>query len=1051
MPSRPHNSRNSGARRLALPTLDQRLTLVTWFADQMGYSSNLKMLEDLRESSEDWIGDRHPVLRRAINRGKVKIPEDALSEMNDNIRIDLEAINRHRTPQVSLKYFQYLSVLATENFLRLCSTRPGNLVQELQEFASDRDDHGRYPAPESVADLNKLALWAATGAGKTLLMHLNYRQFLRRRKSGLFVPDSVILLTPNETLSNQHIAEMQLSGIPCCRLQESANKLGLEGNFPVRVVEITKFTPRSKGVTSISLDEFEGRNLLLVDEGHKGASGNTYFAVRDKLAERGFVMEYSATYGQAINSKNFRTEEYARSIVFDYSYRHFHSDGYGKEFDVINLDGNKISSKKQDALMLGNLLVFLQQRMCFVENREEFLRHNLEPPLMLMLGAKVTGGTSDANIAKITEIMEFLEFLHRISQNNDWLEKAITDILTEGIKDSANQNIFAARLDWLRSHFETKKEINVKAVCRALQKNVLLTDSPGALNFCPVRGAKGEAALRVGNSTNFFALIYVGDVINKLREKVKEYAPGIQTTVETLASGPMFPSVGRADSPITILIGAKKFMEGWSSWRVSGMGMLNVGISEGPQVIQLFGRGVRLKGAGMSLKRGGGDNPPKYLSILETMNIFGVRANFISQFRKMLEQEGVWEETIHLPVSPPLQKGLSAGLQIPEYPEKEFTKPVLLDTAKNIRVVIDLSSSVLRIASAEGDTGNVGFVRAPAAKALSDNALAIVDRDELHRQLQEYRVRAGLWNMVFPLDNLPEILRSHCVFICDADSPLEPISRRDIRRIRDAAIAAMRKYTQKFYNIRRGAWELERIEYQSLKSEHPNFRESGGDYILRIPQKEKEIIGEIRKLINDQKKIGAMWASSSSEWQDPPPRVYLSSHLYQPLLLTQALQRKKIHVSPPALNDGEVDFVNKLQQYLKTRPPQASEEVFLLRNQSQTGLGFHGEFGGIYPDFILWIKRGKKQRIVFIEPHGMVFADAYDEDPKARLYDTLKPVIHKLADEHPDVEMDAFVISQTPYGQLHKKYGEGWEQKKFTQCHILFADDDYITRIFDWN
>ena len=48
-------------------------------------------------------------------------------------------------------------------------------------------------------------------------------------------------------------------------------------------------------------------------------------------------------------------------------------------------------------------------------------------------------------------------------------------------------------------------------------------------------------------------------------------------------------------STIHILIGAKKFMEGWSSYRVSTMGLLNVGKTEGSQIIQLFGRGVGLE------------------------------------------------------------------------------------------------------------------------------------------------------------------------------------------------------------------------------------------------------------------------------------------------------------------------------------------------------------------------------------------------------------------------------------------------------------------------
>src|SRR4051794_20625334 len=41
----------------------------------------------------------------------------------------------------------------------------------------------------------------------------------------------------------------------------------------------------------------------------------------------------------------------------------------------------------------------------------------------------------------------------------------------------------------------------------------------------------------------------------------------------------LFLNVNRAGSPISIVIGAKKFNEGWNSYRVSCMGLLNVGRS----------------------------------------------------------------------------------------------------------------------------------------------------------------------------------------------------------------------------------------------------------------------------------------------------------------------------------------------------------------------------------------------------------------------------------------------------------------------------------------
>ena len=94
-----------------------------------------------------------------------------------------------------------------------------------------------------------------------------------------------------------------------------------------------------------------------------------------------------------------------------------------------------------------------------------------------------------------------------------------------------------------------------------------------------------------------------------------------------------------------MLIGSKEFTEGWNSWRVSTMGPMNVGKSEGSAIIQLFGRGVRLKGLGHVLEA----KPPnrresgsrEHIGLLETLDIFGIRAQYMQQFKEYLEVEGL--------------------------------------------------------------------------------------------------------------------------------------------------------------------------------------------------------------------------------------------------------------------------------------------------------------------------------------------------------------------------------------------------------------------------
>ena len=57
-------------------------------------------------------------------------------------------------------------------------------------------------------------------------------------------------------------------------------------------------------------------------------------------------------------------------------------------------------------------------------------------------------------------------------------------------------------------------------------------------------------------------------------------------------TGSLFDRINDPQSPVNVLIGSRKFMEGWDSFRVASMGLLNIGKGEGSQIIQLFGRGV---------------------------------------------------------------------------------------------------------------------------------------------------------------------------------------------------------------------------------------------------------------------------------------------------------------------------------------------------------------------------------------------------------------------------------------------------------------------------
>ena len=143
----------------------------------------------------------------------LKVPLDKLEEYDSNIREYLGHINRRRKKPVQLLYFQYLAVLFTEIYLDRYFTDPVGLLNDLNRRPEVREN-SKYAYGKG--DLRKLAYWMATGSGKTLIMHINYLQFLRYNRGHKGIGfDSVLLITPGEMLSRQHLDEMHHSSIPC--------------------------------------------------------------------------------------------------------------------------------------------------------------------------------------------------------------------------------------------------------------------------------------------------------------------------------------------------------------------------------------------------------------------------------------------------------------------------------------------------------------------------------------------------------------------------------------------------------------------------------------------------------------------------------------------------------------------------------------------------------------------------------------------------------------------------------------------------------------------
>ena len=197
------------------------------------------------------------------------------------------------------------------------------------------------------------------------------------------------------------------------------------------MLEITKLTGEDAKEKNkrIDIDELSSCNLVFVDEGHKGSSGEEWMKNWDAIAKDGFAFEYRATFGQAIKSDNRGLlASYGKAILFDYHYRYFYRDGYGKDYQILNVDApsNKYNDNIRDRVFLANLLAFYERLRIYDDYKDgEVKSFYIEHPLWIFVGSKVTGEKSD--------IVTILRFLQKVLMERTWAIRLFNPSLKENL------------------------------------------------------------------------------------------------------------------------------------------------------------------------------------------------------------------------------------------------------------------------------------------------------------------------------------------------------------------------------------------------------------------------------------------------------------------------------------------------------------------------------------------------------------------------------------------------------------------------------------------
>ncbi|MGR5933394.1 DEAD/DEAH box helicase family protein [Enterobacter asburiae] len=1107
--------------KLKKRSFHQELVLNRWmmrfFKGNELAALKLRLGDDLHEGIDE---DGQTLFFHELTRNLFEV--DRISEA-DLRRYDLhivehwQAITKHRNQLeghvLNMKYFQYLSLLFTEIYLDWYFSKPQALLDGLnEELASYSKEQGAETFQTYIAsDLNKIAFWNATGSGKTLLLHVNIKQYLHYFQAGncSLYPDKIILLTPNEGLSKQHLEELELSGFSFSRFFDKNRTNTFKGT--IEIIDINKLGD-SMGDKTVAVEAFEGNNLVLVDEGHRGTgtAAGAWMQRRDALVRGGFAFEYSATFGQAVAKGNtvvkaeeellkkkaktlFETtalkklddaqlaqlvltqaeqrqtrvtatrEIYAKCILFDYSYKYFYDDGYGKESLILNMNGEAYEqADNAQKYFTACLLSFYQQTWLWQTHQGKLNDFNIEKPLWVFVGNTVSGEDSD-----ILEVVQFLSFFLNDEQTiKTWLKELVDD--KAQLLDAKGNNIFQGRFNSLMGFSN-----NIDGLYADILHKLFNANARQRLKLVNIKNSKGELALRVGDAEPF-GLISIGD------------DSGFYKTAEELVSfdseaddfgGALFGTLNNKDSKLNVLIGSRKFTEGWSSWRVSTMGLLNMGQGEGSQIIQLFGRGVRLKGKDFSLKRTEPNQRPKglYLDKLETLNIFGVRASYMAAFKDYLKEEGITpsDEIIELdfPTQPNLptkklktlalkdgyRDNQKLGFKRTHYPWLYVIPAEFDGKIKTPHIALDLYPRLEAISTTEGSAALQLNVRHEGK--LNQAHFALFDFDRIYLALQAFKQQRNWSNLRLDKQRLIDFcLGQHSWYtLYMPKSEFEAKSFADIKRLEDILIRLLCDYTERFYKALKTGYEGQFYEVIPMHDEHGSMlklyhfeiddSDDGHEYLKKL---------EVLKALVAKGDLG-----EASKWNAPHlVAISFDRHLFYPLLSLEDKDAVPLKMRPLAFDaPSEIQFIEDLQAFYGSsvgRKAIGTRSLYLLRNadSKNKGIGF-AMAGNFYPDFLLWLvdDASGEQWLSFVDPKGLKHMDL--NHPKLGLYTEIKKIEADLTKQaaagEPALTLNAFVLSPTKYADL-LNVGDKVKKQELEDKHMLFMEDggnSYLKKMFD--
>lgn len=173
--------------------------------------------------------------------------------------------------------------------------------------------------------------------------------------------------------------------------------------------------------------------------------------------------------------------------------------------------------------------------------------------------------------------------------------------------------------------------------------------------------------------------------------------------------------------------------------------------------------------------------------------------------------------------------------------------------------------------------------------------------------------------------------------------------------------------------------------------------------------------------------------------------ISVRHHVYQPLLY--AVGDKVVTVRPLPLDSNERRFVDNVERLASGGDSLLNNlELFLIRNTAgHGGISFFNDFR-YFPDFVIWLKDGDLQHILFLDPKGLGILDRRARS-KIELHREISVTEDQIRKIDPNLRLHAYIISHTPASEIDDGIRS---PREWNQDGVYFVNQpDYLKQIIE--